>query len=111
MNSETPSKLSDAGVPNAESESSMYNLLNKGNQPCHFNVCKFSLKPLIMQSINELIDELEMSRSNIATQALEHIQNGETLLTLGKSRTVHDFLVHAARKRKFKVFITETAPL
>jgi translation initiation factor eIF-2B subunit beta len=98
-------------VAAAESESSMYNLLDKGKQACSYNVSKYSLKPLIMQGINELVDELEMSRNNIMTQALEQIQNGETIVTLGKSKTVQSFLIYAARKRTFKVYVTETAPL
>lgn len=114
MHADSPSATSKQGdslLAGAESESSMYNLLDKGPQPCCYNVSKYALKPLIMQGINELVDELEMSRNNIMTQALEHIQNGETIITLGKSRTVQDFLIYAARKRTFRVYVAETAPM
>lgn len=34
----------------------------------------------------------------------------EVIMTIGKSRTVEDFLVRAAAKRKFQVIVAETAP-
>ena len=117
MHSDSPSSSSKmsgdslAATGAAESESSMYNLLDKGKQYCCYNVSKYALKPLIMQGINELVDELETSRNNIMTQALEHIQNGETIITLGKSKSVQDFLIYAARKRTFRVYVSETAPM
>lgn len=94
----------------------MYNLLEKGQKSAAialggYNVSKYALKPRIMQQIAELVDELEMSRTNISTQAYEHVQENETIITLGKSQTVQDFLIHAAKKTKFKVYIAETAPL
>src|SRR5690242_392232 len=76
-------KLDKPSVAGASSsfawiDSSMYNLL--ANAPDYretyaYNLSKYSLKPLIIQGINELIDELENARSNIAAQALDHIQN------------------------------------
>jgi translation initiation factor eIF-2B subunit beta len=43
--------------------------------------------------------------------ALDHIHNGDHILTIGKSRTVEEFLLAAARKRQFSVTVSETAPL
>ncbi|KAM9992252.1 hypothetical protein ACTFIY_009693 [Dictyostelium cf. discoideum] len=68
------------------------------------------LKAAIMDSINELIDELEGLHRNVAEQAIEHIHSNETIMTLGCSRTVEEFLKEAARKRSFKVIVVETAP-
>ena len=47
---------------------------------------------------------------NIAMQALEHIHSNEVIMTIGRSRTVEDFLKDAARKRKFHVIVAECAP-
>ena len=43
-------------------------------------------------------------------QALEHIHSNEVIMTIGRSRTVEDFLKDAARKRKFHVMVAECAP-
>jgi translation initiation factor eIF-2B subunit beta len=34
----------------------------------------------------------------------------EVIMTIGKSRTVEDFLVRAAKTRKFQVIVAETSP-
>lgn len=34
----------------------------------------------------------------------------EVIMTIGKSRTVEEFLIRAAQKRKFQVIVAETAP-
>lgn len=68
------------------------------------------MKALIMQSITELIDELETIYENISNLALDHIHSNEIIMTLGKSRTVENFLKTAAKKRKFTVIVAETAP-
>ena len=62
------------------------------------------LKSQIMESIEELLMELETSEDEIANRALEHIHANEIILTIGRSRTVERFLKHAAAKqRKFQV--------
>ena len=38
------------------------------------------------------------------------LPNSEVIMTIGKSRTVEDFLIRAAQKRKFQVIVAETAP-
>lgn len=43
-------------------------------------------------------------------QALEHIHSNEVIMTIGRSRTVEEFLEVAARKRKFHVIVAECAP-
>ncbi|PWN24044.1 nagb/rpia/CoA transferase-like protein [Microstroma glucosiphilum] len=67
----------------------------------------FHLKPLLIQVLQELIDEIETTRSNIARDARDHIHSGEIVLTLGYSATVDAFLKQAARDRTFTVIVTD----
>ncbi|KAJ3298749.1 Translation initiation factor eIF-2B subunit beta [Borealophlyctis nickersoniae] len=71
---------------------------------------KDDLKAIFKQSISEMIDELETAHTTIAAGALEHIHSGEIIMTVGRSRTVENFLKEAAKHRKFQVIIAETAP-
>lgn len=64
----------------------------------------------VSDGIQEFINELNESYSSIGDQALYHIHANEIIMTYGKSRTVEEFLKAAARKRKFEVFVVETAP-
>ena len=62
------------------------------------------LKSRLLDALDELNTELEVSSEEIAEQALQHIHANEVILTLGKSRTVEQFLKSAAEKgRKFQV--------
>ena len=61
------------------------------------------LKSKVMESLEELLMELETSEDEIASRALEHIHANEVILTIGRSRTVERFLKHAAKQRKFQV--------
>lgn len=70
----------------------------------------YQLKPLLIQAIQELIDELETVNANIAKDARDHIHSGEVIFTLGYSKTVETFLKAAARDRKFTVIVAECAP-
>ena len=69
-----------------------------------------NLKTNIMDSISELISEIETSRDSIAAQALEHIHANEVIMTMGRCETVEAFLKRAAGKRKFQVIVVECAP-
>lgn len=69
-----------------------------------------NLKPVFIEAIQELIDEVEMTQRSVGEQSLDHIHSGEFILTVGKSRTVEAFLKNASRKRKFTVIVAETAP-
>jgi translation initiation factor eIF-2B subunit beta len=64
----------------------------------------------IIQSINDLIDELENITSVISEKAVEHIHSDEIILTFGYSRTVAAFLNAAAKKRSFTLIIVEGYP-
>jgi translation initiation factor eIF-2B subunit beta len=60
------------------------------------------LKPIIIEAISEIINEIETGVQNIAAQSLEHIHANEVILTLGKSETVEAFLkVKTIEKRIF----------
>ncbi|PWN27126.1 nagb/rpia/CoA transferase-like protein [Jaminaea rosea] len=65
------------------------------------------LKPLLIQAVQELLDELESTRTNIARDARDHIHGGETVLTLGHSLTVEVFLKQAAKDRTFTVLVAD----
>ena len=69
------------------------------------------LKSRLLDALDELKTELEVAAEEIAEQALQHIHANEVILTLGKSRTVEQFLKSAAEKgRKFQVIVAECAP-
>lgn len=68
------------------------------------------LKSLVIQAINDLIEELEESTHNIASQALDHIHAEEYVMTYGCDATVKHFLLTAAKKRQFRVIVAECAP-
>jgi translation initiation factor eIF-2B subunit beta len=68
------------------------------------------LKSEICEAINEIIDELLQSDDRIAGYAHEHIHSNEIILTHTSSRTVQQFLLKAAAKRKFTVIVAESYP-
>lgn len=70
----------------------------------------YFLKPLLIQAIQDLIDELETVDDNISKVSRDHIHSGEVILTLGASATVQGFFSTAAKDRKFTVIVPETAP-
>lgn len=69
------------------------------------------LKHDVIEAINELIQDIDTCHEQIAEQAVEHIHQNEVILTLGRSRTVMEFLCAAKeKKRSFRVFVAEGAP-
>ena len=76
----------------------------------HKTLSNDELKPIMIEALSEIINEIETSVDNIASQASEHIHANEVILTLGRSQTVEAFLKNAARKRKFHVIVVEGAP-
>ncbi|EST06392.1 Initiation factor 2B-related [Kalmanozyma brasiliensis GHG001] len=70
----------------------------------------YFLKPLLIQAIQDLIDELETVDDNISKVSRDHIHSGEVILTLGSSATVQGFFTAAAKDRKFTVIVPESAP-
>ncbi|KAI5481880.1 translation initiation factor eIF-2B beta subunit [Pseudohyphozyma bogoriensis] len=69
-----------------------------------------ALKPIFVEAIQELMEEVEMTYRNVGEQSIDHIHSGEFILTIGSSKTVEAFLKAASRKRKFTVIVAETAP-
>ncbi|KAJ0988487.1 hypothetical protein J5N97_006843 [Dioscorea zingiberensis] len=69
------------------------------------------LKHDVIEAINELIQDIDTCHEQISEQAVEHIHQNEVILTLGRSRTVKEFLCAAKeKKRSFRVFVAEGAP-
>jgi len=69
------------------------------------------LKQAVMESIQEIVADLEDLHKNINDQATNHIHSGDILLTCGPSKTVEFFLKAAAAKRQtFQVIVCEGAP-
>ncbi|KIK08779.1 hypothetical protein K443DRAFT_84440 [Laccaria amethystina LaAM-08-1] len=68
------------------------------------------LKPVLMEAIQDVLDELETVYDNVAKNAKDHIHPDEIILTLGMSRTVETFLKTAAHGRNYTVIVAETAP-
>ena len=93
-------------------DSSMYNMLAHPNydSPLDYSKDLVELVQTVPQGIQELMEEIDSSRSNIASQALEHIHTNEFIMTLGRSETVEAFFLAAARKRQFQVIVAEAAP-
>lgn len=95
--------------------SSMFNLLSDAPSTPkseEFQIKNtYNLKPLIIQEINEeIIADLESVYKGIADQATDFIHANEVIMTIGKSRTVEEFLIRAAQKRRFQVLVAETSP-
>ncbi|XP_072990656.1 uncharacterized protein [Typha latifolia] len=69
------------------------------------------LKHDVIEAINELLQDIDTCHEQISEQAVEHIHQNEVILTLGRSRTVKEFLCAAKeKKRTFRVFVAEGAP-
>lgn len=69
------------------------------------------LKHEVIEAINQLLQEIDTCHELIAEQAVEHIHQNEVILTLGRSRTVMEFLCAAKeKKRSFRVFVAEGSP-
>ena len=109
------------------------NASNNTPEEDDFSRRSFSLKPVFIEAIAELMDEVETTYRSVGEQAIEHIHSGyaprvslcftfgtatdlqvnarsEFIMTIGHSKTVEAFLKNAARKRKFTVICAETAP-
>ncbi|KAF9428476.1 Translation initiation factor eIF-2B subunit beta [Podila epigama] len=91
--------------------SSMYNLLGESGAAQEGQVqFSHSLRSNIIQEVRDIKIELETIHDNIKNQAPLHIHSNEIIMTIGRSKTVEEFLKMAASKRKFQVLVAETAP-
>ncbi|KAK4689889.1 translation initiation factor eIF-2B subunit beta, partial [Tremellales sp. Uapishka_1] len=68
------------------------------------------LKPVLIQAIDEVVNELETTHEDVARGAREHVHSSEIILTMGHSKTVEAFLKQAFRDRKFTVIVAESSP-
>ncbi|KAJ7286085.1 hypothetical protein C8J57DRAFT_1286677 [Mycena rebaudengoi] len=92
-------------VPKAESKGTL-----KENDPDDPDSFARSLKPVLMEAIQDVLDELETVYDNVSRNAQHHIHSDEIILTLGMSKTVEAFLISAAHNRNYTVMVVETAP-
>ncbi|KAA1469342.1 nagb/rpia/CoA transferase-like protein [Dentipellis sp. KUC8613] len=69
-----------------------------------------TLKPVLMEAIQDVLDELETVYDNISKSAKDHIHSDEIILTIGQSHTVDAFLKSAAHYRNYTVIIAESGP-
>lgn len=75
------------------------------------NLRSRKLKHNVIETVNELIQDIATSHEQIAEQAVEHIHHNEVILTLGSSGTVIEFFCAAKeKKRSFRIFVAEGAP-
>ncbi|KIP06029.1 hypothetical protein PHLGIDRAFT_107426 [Phlebiopsis gigantea 11061_1 CR5-6] len=69
-----------------------------------------ALKPVLMEAIQDVLDELETVYDNISKMAKDHIHPDEIILTIGHSKTVEAFLKSAGHYRNYTVIVAETGP-
>ena len=91
-----------------------------------------NLKPVFMEAIQDVFDELETVYDSVSKSAKDHIHSecvsqgdripvtslispllkpsSEIILTIGQSTTVENFLKAAAHYRNFTVIVAETGP-
>ncbi|KAI8079091.1 uncharacterized protein B0P05DRAFT_542286 [Gilbertella persicaria] len=104
--------------PGLSTQQSMFRLLSDTHQNKTEKKIQdaYHLKPLVIQEITEeIIADLDTKDTasiykGIADQALDFIHANEVIMTIGISRTVQEFLMKAAQKRKVQVLVAETAP-
>ncbi|KAJ3989177.1 hypothetical protein F5890DRAFT_1549814 [Lentinula detonsa] len=94
-----------ATIPSSESRVPL-----KENDPDDPDSFARVLKPVLMEAIQDVFDELETVYDNISKNAKDHIHSDEIILTLGMSKTVDSFLKAAAHYRNYTVIVAETAP-
>ncbi|KAF9447670.1 nagb/rpia/CoA transferase-like protein [Macrolepiota fuliginosa MF-IS2] len=82
----------------------------KENDPDDPDSFARSLKPVLMEALQDVLDELETVYDNVSKNAKDHIHSDEIILTLGMSKTVEAFLKTAAHNRNYTVIVAETAP-
>lgn len=69
-----------------------------------------ALRPVLMEAIQDVFDELETVYDNLSKNAKDHIHSDEIILTIGHSKTVEEFLKSAAHYRSYTVIVAETGP-
>lgn len=88
---------------------------NEGGSRPDLEMTRADVQENILEGIQELANELDLSSKSIARQAIDYVQSDEIILTLGRSKVIESFLKHAAigsktGRRKFIVIVVELAP-
>ncbi|KAI8835485.1 hypothetical protein BJ741DRAFT_649701 [Chytriomyces cf. hyalinus JEL632] len=92
-------------------ESELITIQNESsNEEMDLLVQRDLLRNNVVQSMKEMLDDIQTASQSIANGALEHIHSDEIFMTLGRSPAVEGFLKEAAKLRKFKVMVAETSP-
>ncbi|KZV65917.1 nagb/rpia/CoA transferase-like protein [Peniophora sp. CONT] len=86
------------------------NLVLKENDPEDPDSFAKTLKPVLMEAIQDILDELDTVYESVARSAKDHIHSDEIILTIGMSKTVEMYLKQAAHYHKFSVIVAETGP-
>ncbi|EMD38077.1 hypothetical protein CERSUDRAFT_113218 [Gelatoporia subvermispora B] len=92
-------------APKSEATASL-----KENDPNDPDSFARGIKPVLMEAIQDVLDELETVYDNVSKNARDHIHSDEIILTIGHSKTVEAFLKAAAHNRNFTVIVAETGP-
>lgn len=82
------------------------NMLNKKLEHC-FPKYFGNMRQNVIQSVNDLIFEIDNYIEPIEKEAKDHIHADECILVYGYSQTVENFLKGAAKKRKYQLIIAE----
>ncbi|THG94430.1 hypothetical protein EW026_g7043 [Hermanssonia centrifuga] len=82
----------------------------KENDPDDPDSFARGLKPVLMEAIQDVLDELETVYDTVSKNAKDHIHSDEIILTIGYSKTVEAFLKAAAHSRNYTVIVAETGP-
>ncbi|KAL1939139.1 hypothetical protein VTO73DRAFT_10180 [Trametes versicolor] len=82
----------------------------KENDPDDPDSFARALKPVLMEAIQDVLDELETVYDNVSKNAKDHVHSDEIILTIGHSKTVEAFLKSAGHYRNYTVIVAETAP-
>ncbi|KAJ3123235.1 Translation initiation factor eIF-2B subunit beta [Nowakowskiella sp. JEL0407] len=105
----TNSISGSAQPPKQRSMSTMLKLMEDRSSPKSSSE-SYNFKSALVQSIKEVIDEVESVDANISSQANEHIFDQDIILTMGFSKTVESLLKEGAKSRSFQVLVAETWP-
>jgi len=68
------------------------------------------IKEDVLNGLRELLDEIDQADEQIASYALEHVAPQDIIMTYTSSLTVQEFLLSAAKRRKFTVIHVEGYP-
>lgn len=82
----------------------------KSDKKSDYTNLHVDLRENLINHVQEIENELQLSNDNLAQQAPEHVHSSEIILTLGYSKSVEKFLKSVPKERKFEVVIAEGAP-